>query len=74
MPSELDETYVGSDGYYCPAPEEFVGEYDRVKVSFSDTMEFEFEIIATDDGRVEVRRIDELDDDREVSGSGGKDV
>jgi len=63
MPSDdIDETYIGSDGYYCPDPEEFVGEYDRVKVSFSDAMTFEFEIVATDDGRVEVRRIEEPDD------------
>lgn len=54
-----DETTFITDSVLFGDEEDTLGTWDRIKVSRNDGLSFEFEIVPTEDGRLEVRRIDE---------------
>jgi hypothetical protein len=51
-----DVAYVAGDGYYGDDPDDLEGEHDRLEISYSDAMEYEFIVTATDDGRIKIER------------------
>ena len=62
MPTPDDDTArVASDGYYGDDSDDLPGEYDRVLISHTDGMFYDFEAVATDDGRIRITRQDHAD-------------